>query len=342
MKHDLEQLRQKCPLPALMARVGLGRYAKSSCPSPFRPDQTSSWGIYERNGRWFFKDFGTGECGDEIALLSHLHQQDQQRDFKRLLEVYAGVANKTVNEPEPAVIKSTPSNAKPDTGFLKVGNDDEIKRLSELRRISVEGLHYASSRGVLRFGQWRGFKVYAVTDQSGCLAELRRLDGQVFEGYGSQGPHKSHTLKQSSKNWPLGILEAVDCAGLAFVEGMPDFLAMHQFVLEEGMIGRIAPVAMLTSACDIADGARLHFAGRSVRMYPHSDQPGIDAAERWHEQLISAKASKVDFFNFRAFEVGAGVELKDLCDFNQQRGLAGFNQQRILNNILCQQSIIIR
>jgi len=90
----------------------------------------------------------------------------------------------------------------------------------------------------------------------------------------------------------------------------------------------------LTSACDIVTEALPHLAGKSVRIFPHSDQPGIDAAERWQRQLIEGKASKVDFFNFRAFEVGAGTELKDLCDFNQQRGLAGFKQQRILSNIL--------
>jgi hypothetical protein len=334
MKPDLEQLRQKCPLPNLMERVGLGRYARSSCPSPFRPDQTASWGIYERNGRWLFKDFGTGECGDEISLLAHLHQLDQQRDFMMLLEIYAGVASKTVNLPEPAVIKSTPSNLKPDTGFLKIGGSEQIERLAALRKISVEGLRYASDRGVLKFGQWHGHQIYAVTDQSGCLAELRRLDGQLFEGYGSLGPHKSHTVKHGRKNWLLGILEAGDCAGVALVEGMPDFLAMHQFVLEEGMVGQIAPVAMLTSSCDIAPDALSYHAGKSIRIFPHSDQPGIDAAERWQKQLISASVSKVDFFNFRAFEIEAGIELKDLCDFNQQRGLAGFNQQRVLSNIL--------
>jgi hypothetical protein len=317
-----------------MARLGLGRYTKSSCPSPFRPDQTASWGIYERNGRWQFKDFGTGECGDEITLLAHHHGLDQKRDFKKLLGIYAGVANRTENQPEMPVIKPVPSNAKPDTRFLRVGTDDEMNRLAGLRNISTAGLRCASDRGVLRFGQWHGHQVYAVTDRSSCLAELRRLNGQVFPTYGSLSAHKSHTLNHSRKNWPLGVLEAEGCSGLALVEGVPDFLAMHQFVLEEGVIGKIAPIAMLTSACDIADEAVPHFAGKSVRIFPHADLPGIDGAERWQKQLKLASSAQVDFFNFHAFEVAAGVELKDLCDFNQQRGLAGFNQQRILSDIL--------
>jgi len=334
MQPDLGQLRKKCPMPVLMQELGLGRYARPSCPSPFRPDQSASWGIFETNGRWLFKDFATGECGDEIALLARFHHQDQRRDFKKLLELYAGVADRTANQLASPLIRPAPSNAKPDTGFLIDGTCEQIEKLAALRGISVEGLRYASERNVLKFGVWLGHEVYALTDQSGCLAELRRLDGRLFDGHGSLGAHKSHTVRHSRKNWPLGVLEAVDCAGVAVVEGMPDFLAMHQFVLEEDMAGKIAPVAMLTGSCDIADESLERFAGKSVRIFPHYDAPGIDAAERWQKQLMEAGVNHVDFFNFRAIEIAAGIELKDLCEFNQQRGLAGHKQQRILGNIL--------
>ena len=333
MNHDLQQLRLKCPLPVLMRKLGLARFVKSSCASPFRADQKPSWGIFQTNGRWMFKDFATGECGDEIALLAHLYHQDQQRDFKKLLDVYAGVANQTENQSEPAPIKPAPPNTKPDTSFLTRPTDEQIGRLSALRKISVEGLRYASERNVLKFGQWQGHEVFAVIDKTGCLAELRRLDGLLFTGYGSLPEHKSHTLKHSRKNWPLGVLEAVDFADIALVEGMPDFLAMHQFVVEENRIGKTAPVAMLTSSCDIAAEVLSHFTGKNIRIFPHLDQPGIDAAERWQKQLISAKASTVDFFNFHAFEIADGSELKDLCDFNQQRGLAGSQPQHILRTL---------
>lgn len=167
------------------------------------------------------------------------------------------------------------------------------------------------------FGVWHGHEVYAVTDRSGSVGELRRLDGQWFDGYGSMPSHKSHTLKYSCKNWPVGILESPNSPAIALVEGMPDFLCMHQFVVEEKLVGRVLPVAMLTSSCDIAPEALVHFAGKNVRIFPHQDLPGIEAAERWQKHLIDANA-KVDFFNFKACEVGA-VKIKDLCDFNQQR-----------------------
>ena len=332
MKHDLAELKRKCPLPVLMRRLGLERYAKPSCPSPFRPDQNASWGIFERNDRWMYKDFATGECGDEIGLLAHVYGQDQQRDFLKLIDRYEEVAHRTVNAPEQALMSPVTNNEKPNVSFLVTGTDAQVSKLSELRSISVEGLLFAQQRGVLKFGVWHGHEVFAVTDQSGYLAELRRLDGQLFDGFGSLTDHKSHTVKHSRKNWPLGILEAADCPGIAVVEGMPDFLAMHQFVLEEGMVGKVAPVAMLTSSCDIAPEALFHFLGKSVRIFPHLDLPGIDAAERWQRQLMNAGAERVDFFNFHAYEIAAGGAVKDLCDFNRYRVMAGL-QPHILERL---------
>jgi hypothetical protein len=220
----------------------------------------------------------------------------------------------------------------PDTIFLSKGTDEQLNTLSTLRGISLDGLHYARLKGVLQFGRWHDLEVWAVTDRSGKLGELRRLDGQDFQGFGRFPGHKSHTLRFSRKNWPLGILEA-EGAGIALVEGMPDFLAMHQFIIEEGLSGKVAPVAMLTSSCDIAPEALPHFAGKSVRIFPHLDISGIEAAGRWHKQLMDAGAKTVDFFTFHAFEIEAGSELNDLCDFNRYRVMAGL-KTHILDSLV--------
>ena len=87
-----------------------------------------------------------------------------------------------------------------------------------MRKISIEGLRDASGEKFLKFGVWAGHEVYAVTDIAKKTAELRRLDGQMFEAYGSMPAHKSHTLKHSRKNWPLGIIEAADSAAIALVD----------------------------------------------------------------------------------------------------------------------------
>jgi hypothetical protein len=128
---------------------------------------------------------------------------------------------------------------------------------------------------------------------------------------------KSHALRGSQKSWPLGIIEAAECDYLALAEGLPDFLALHQYVVEEGAEGRVAPVAMLSSACLIAKEALAHFQRKHVRIYPHTDQAGIGAAGKWQRQLNEAGARKVDFYNFGEFH------MKDLCEFNRLRMTAG-------------------
>ena len=332
MKHDLNQLRKECPLPVLMNRLGLAQYAKNSCASPFRPDQHASWGIFQLNGRWLFKDFATGECGDEIQFLAQLRNLDPKRDFLKLLDLFNELAKNTAKANEMDLTAQSSPTKLPDQRFFTIGTDQQLKQLSELRKITIEGLQFAQARGVLKFGRWFEQEVYAVTDRSGSLGEIRRLDGQPFPRSDKFPSHKSHTLKHSRKHWPLGILEALDCAGIGLVEGMPDFLAFHQFAVEEGLNGKVAPVAMLTSSCDIATDALSQFNGKSIRIFPHVDEPGIDAAERWQRQLIKAGAKQVDFFNFRSCEVGAGSELKDLCDFNRYRRMIGYNQN-ILNSL---------
>ena len=335
MEYDLQQLRVKCPLPVLMTRLGFGKFTRKSTPSPFRNDQNASWGIFQtQNGRWMFKDFATMECGDEINFLGHVHKLDSKKHFHQLLKYYDEAARMPAMGKELKVYSSPGIVRKPDASFLTKGTDEQLKILSELRGISLAGLESASIRNVLKFGDLGKYEVFGCLDDSGLLAEVRRLDGLDFPGYGRFPGHKSHTLQHSRKNWPLGIIESTKADGIALVEGMPDFLAMHQFVVEEELSWRVAPVAMLTSSCDIAAEALPYFTGKSIRIFPHLDEAGVAAAERWRNQLVAARAKKVDFFNFQAIETVAGSAIKDLCDFNLARGAAGLSTQRLLDNII--------
>lgn len=326
---NLKDLKEKCPLPVLLEKLGMGKYAKPSCPSPFREDSKPSWGIFQRANRWMYKDHGTGEAGDEVALLANIYHLDQQKDFIKLLGLYEEIFHRPVQVTlQPT--KKEADNQLPDLSPFHPGTDEQLERLSKLRGISLAGLQLAQDRQVLMFGEWHGLEVYGVRDVSGRLGEIRRLDGELFPAYQSMPAHKSHTLKHSQKNWCLGVMEATKFNSLALVEGLPDYLALHQFLIEEDAVDRVGAVAMLGAASAIADDALPYFQSKRVRIFPHADIAGIQAAGKWQTQLTSSKA---DFFNFRAIEITAGNCIKDLCDFNQQRGAAGFKQQRILENI---------
>ncbi|XHR29617.1 MAG: AAA family ATPase [Chthoniobacteraceae bacterium] len=69
---QLADAKTKLPLDALMRHLGYGdQYLKPSCKSPFRPEKTASWGVFRtEKGELKFKDFATGETGDQIDFLS--------------------------------------------------------------------------------------------------------------------------------------------------------------------------------------------------------------------------------------------------------------------------------
>src|SRR5439155_23022951 len=92
MSADVDALKRAYSMPVLLHRMGLGEFAKNSCRSQFRPDEKPSWGIFQRDGKWFFKDQATGDSGDELTLLARWKGLDAKRDFQELLRLYAELA----------------------------------------------------------------------------------------------------------------------------------------------------------------------------------------------------------------------------------------------------------
>jgi hypothetical protein len=202
-------------------------------------------------------------------------------------------------------------------GSLTAGTLADFKALASLRRIPREGVAFASERGLLKFGEWHGHRVWAATDPCGKLTELRRMDGQPFPAIGTLAERKSHALRGSQKNWPVGCQEAAPCPCIALVEGMPDFVAAHGLALWEQASHhtrrdvQCAPVAMLSGSPAIAEDALVCFAEKVVRIFPHPDKTGISGARKWQNQLLAAGAKTVDMFDFGALNI---PEIKDLCE----------------------------
>ncbi|MFN7137760.1 MAG: hypothetical protein ACK4UN_00310 [Limisphaerales bacterium] len=314
---DAHSLRQICPLPELLKRLGLGKHAKKSCKSPLREDSKASWGVFQKNDRWYYKDHGTGDAGDEIRFLARLKGLDEKADFQKLVSIWSelsllpdsarDVSSKCVNKAEPTVL--------PDRSGFRAGTDSQLAELSKQRGISCDALELASERGFLVFGVWRGLECYGITDSSGIVLELRRVDGQLFPGIGELQPRKSHAVKNSRKSWPVGILESSSSESVVITEGIPDFLAAHQIMLVEGSVDRVAPVAFLSACCNIDKQVIQRFVGKHVRIIPHIDQAGLKGAEKWCQQLIEAGVAKVDLFDLSRFSHPDGKQIKDLCDF---------------------------
>ncbi len=327
-------------MPNLMQLVGLGQYAKSRCASPFSRDQEALWCMFQYQGRWMYKDFGTGELGDEIGLLARIHKLDPHKDFKAVLKIYQdivepknkGKGKTKASKSKVAVCSTAPAQkTKPYIPEFGSGTYEQIEKLSQLKGISVDGLLFAQERGVLVFGAPWGFEVYAVRDRGGRLVEARCLDGRNFGASGGLPVRASQVLDGSQMDWPLGIMEGRNCECLALVAGSIEFLTLHQYVVNENAQGRVAPIAMLSSAHPMTPEALQHFKGKHVRIYAAVDKAGIEARDRWGRQLQSAGASKVDLFNFNAFKSPEGRAVKDLCEFNRLKlGCSDFVERTIL------------
>ena len=89
----MDECRQRLPLPALMSNLGYGsEFQKTSCRSPFRDEKNPSFGIFQHDGRWFWKDHGTDESGDEVNFIEkalNLSNRDALAKYREL----AGVEN---------------------------------------------------------------------------------------------------------------------------------------------------------------------------------------------------------------------------------------------------------
>ena len=325
-----EALRARCPLPVLMRRMGLGKFAKPNCCSPFRRDEKPSWGIFQREERWFWKDHGTGESGDEINFIVRAKKLKPARAFRDALEYWEAKANEADNEPSAYALPTPAPRQKPDVSGFGPGSDDQLDRLSKLRKIDLRGLLVAQDRGLLVFGTFVGHEVYGIKDSSGNVLELRRLDSEPFSAHGPLSERKSHAVKGSLKSWPVGIANAGERPMILLVEGLPDLLAAFEVVVAEGALDRVAPVAMLSATAAIASDALPLFKGRHVRIIPHNDLPGKAGALRWKQQLVAAGATKVEVCSLADEECSPIKDLNDYLPIYRMETADGSTEGRLL------------
>jgi len=90
---NIEEAKNRLPLPKLMQELGYGDRAKSSARCMFHTDKTPSFGIFQREGQWFWKcQAGCGH-GNEIHFLAKvkgIYIKEATKEFLRM----AGVESK--------------------------------------------------------------------------------------------------------------------------------------------------------------------------------------------------------------------------------------------------------
>ena len=311
MNHDIPALKERLLIFEVWQRLGLPGQPAASCRSPFRPDKSPSFSIYDGGRRW--KDFSNNEGGDVIDFIAAACKIDTQEATRRFL-VMAGVPLTDMASYSPSLRPA--SLVLP---LLHRGSTTEIERVATTRHLCPEAVSLAHCLPTLAFGDVCGFSSWILTDQAKRIAEARRLDGKTFPAVDKLGERKAHTLKGSSKAWPVGtaVLRRIpQFRAIMLVEGSPDYLAALHFaflfekwdVLPVAMLGRSTGIQMEATALSL-------LAGRRVRIYPHADADGggMASAQIWAAQLHAAGCT-VDFFDFNGLTRRDGRPVNDLND----------------------------
>lgn len=270
-----------------------------SCRSPFRDDQNPSFSVYDNGKRW--KDFGTGEKGDAIDFLARAANISRKEAFKQFMEM-AGFNNQ----------QAVPTARWPE--FTR-GTPNDIQMLANLRNLSSHSVQLAHDRGVLRFTTITDVNVNArawvLCGRERKCALIRRLDGEPWSHLHNRP--KSKTLVGSVASWPIGIVEAEKYPYIALVEGGPDFLAAFHFIWAEEKEDQVAPVLVSSASVRIHDDALPVFETKRVRIFPHLDEAGTEAAIQWEQQLKPICKS-VECFDLSELVKTNGEKVKDLND----------------------------
>jgi len=264
---NIEEARQRLPLPELMAKLGLGDYAKSKSKSPFRDEKTPSFGIYNLDGRWRWKDHGTGEGGDEIDFLAKLENKSNHDAMLAYAEL-AGMPNHE-KRPESARFKVKTSTPKASdwSKYKTAATDEFLLKLADQRGVSFNIMKIARDNDILgASGDQPAFK-------SGDGAHVKCAGGSWrFEPKGTP-------------NVPL-VFGDQNSKNVYFFESQWDLLAIAD------MIGESWNTVLWVASRGASNGKCIKaFAeDRKVYAFPQNDKPKKDGkipSEIWMQEAVS-------------------------------------------------------
>ncbi|MDB4143720.1 CHC2 zinc finger domain-containing protein [Akkermansiaceae bacterium] len=311
------RLRESYRIPDAWKDLGYEYIPSKSCRCPWREDRKPSFSVFDDGRR--FKDFSTDELGDVFGFVM-LALGFSFKDAVAWIEERTGVTQQSPFGPSQIHQRPSPPKIKRELKLpaLDHGDDQEIEALAKSRGIQPYAIKIALEIGTLRFAKVCGYRSWLLLDDSGKLAEARRVDGKPFDAIGKLPARKAHTLAGSSKAWPLGLIlkngPPEPGRAILLVEGGPDYLAAFDFLIRGKRQG-FQPVAMLGKSNSFPDDALAIMSGRRVRIYPHHDPGGggMDAAKGWFSQLTRAGCT-VDGFSFEGLTRIDGKPVTDLND----------------------------
>jgi hypothetical protein len=196
---------------------------------------------------------------------------------------------------------------------LRSLSEADLRRISEVRGIGIEGVRLCAERGLLWRADVCSHASWVVSDATRRGMPARRLDGRPYPATGSLAERKSHNPSGTSSRYPIGLPEAKDKCSILLVEGSADLVAGHHFIWCEERERDAAVVCMLGAGLSIPAPDLVSLAGKRVRIVPHLDREGMKACLRWAEQLTQV-GCEVDAFSLVGLVKMDNTPVSDLND----------------------------
>jgi hypothetical protein len=197
---------------------------------------------------------------------------------------------------------------------LEQPTKENLRTLSKVRSLEVVALEIAVKRGFLWcFDDEINGRCWLFTDARRKFGSRRRLDGQLFE-LRNGDKTKAPCCPGSIVTEPLGCQEARGFPSFAVSEGCPDGLAVLDQAWKVAVEDMVAPIVMPSEKSNFTAAHLECLKGKRGRIFVHGDEPGIQAARRWLQQLAGA-GIKADAFAFVGLVQVSGQPVKDLNDF---------------------------
>lgn len=289
----LEEAKAALNVADAWCRLGLADKPSKSCRSPFREDRSPSFSVYENGHRW--KDHSTGKGGDVADFVATALNVSLSDASKWLLEQTNARTNARSWPKAQRIAPAKPKPPEPRKPLalpvFERATISELHQLQELRGFELfAGLQILSKKGQLGFvnlpdGTERP-RCWIITDSARRNAQARRLDGKPWQAIQA----KAKTLPGSQAAWPIGASRLSNASTVLFTEGGPDLLAAATWATYEVKQPWEA-VTMIGAGLSIHAEALPLFKGKDVYLFAHNDAAGIEAARKWHEQLIEAGAT---------------------------------------------------
>jgi hypothetical protein len=303
---SIDEAKAKLDIPTVAARCFPNWKPALSCHSPWREDRNPSFSVFDQGRKW--KDHSTGDHGDAVDFLGKALDIPAQEAIRRFVEMAGGgyreqsrpTARPTA--PLPPADSDDKRHKRAMWPVMELPTDNELEAIATLRRLPLDGPHWASMDGVLRMANVEGQRCFIIRSTCGKNAQARRLDGQPL------GDNlKAKTLAGSIATLPVGNYHDRRWPSVALLEGGPDVLAAYAAIYKLGLLDTVAVAGMLGAAMRPPYGALATMAGRRVRIFQHNDEAGQKAADSW-ARLIHNAGGNVDIWT----PAQAGADLNDI------------------------------